>query len=553
MNQAITIEKYNLTGGSNTGGSVAHTLTLNDLLTWSGGTLKGSGTLNATGGANLSGGTKFLADSRVVNLGGTSTWSAGNFDFQTAPSLVNTMGGELTTNFDGSMNRNQFSGGGTFTNAGTFTKSGGTGTTNIGIAFNNSGTVNVNSGVLSLNSNGIHSGTLAVGAGGILSLAGGTHNLNAGTSFSGAGTIQLTGSTVTVNAAVASAASTAFSMSGGTISGAGTLTVNGPLTWSGGTMNGVGTLNATGGANLSGGTKFLGDNRVVNLGGISTWSAGNFDFQTAPSLVNTMGGELTTNFDGSMNRNQFSGGGSFTNAGTFTKSGGTGTTNIGVSFSNTGTVNVNTGTLATNNGASPYNQSGPDSFTILESGTVLATSSLNLNGGTLKGTGTVHGSVIAGGGVNTIDPGFSPGVLTVNGNVTLSSTSTLAMEIGGLGQGTDYDLLDVNGTLTLAGMLDLDLINGFEELVQFNDVFTLATANSPILGAFSNVASGSRIWTNTDVGFDVWYGAGSIFDPNSLVITGAPEPSRAVLLMVGVAGLVMRRRRGTTRLELRSV
>jgi hypothetical protein len=161
--------------------------------------------------------------------------------------------------------------------------------------------------------------------------------------------------------------------------------------------------------------------------------------------------------------------------------------------------------------------------------------------------------VAAGDGVNTIDPGFSPGVLTVNGNVTLSSSSILAMEIGGLGQGTDYDFLDVNGTLTLAGILDLDMLNGFENLVTSSDVFTLATANAPILGAFSNVASGSRVWTNTHISFDVWYGAGSIFDPNSLVITGAPEPSRTVLLMAGLLGALMRRRRGATRLELRSV
>jgi hypothetical protein len=99
----------------------------------------------------------------------------------------------------------------------------------------------------------------------------------------------------------------------------------------------------------------------------------------------------------------------------------------------------------------------------------------------------------------------------------------------------------------LAGLLDLDLINGFENLVASNDVFVLASATGPILGAFGNVASGSRVVTNTNLSFDVWYGAGSIFDPNQLVVTGVPEPSRAVLAMAGLLGVLMRRRRGAVR------
>jgi len=55
-------------------------------------------------------------------------------------------GASFITNFDGSF---LFNLGGTvtqFNNAGTFTKSGGTGTTDMGVIFNNSGTVNANSG-----------------------------------------------------------------------------------------------------------------------------------------------------------------------------------------------------------------------------------------------------------------------------------------------------------------------------------------------------------------------------------------------------------------------
>jgi hypothetical protein len=43
--------------------------------------------------------------------------------------------------------------------------------------------------------------------------------------------------------------------------------------------------------------------------------------------------------------------------------------------------------------------------------------------------------------------------------------------------------------------------------------------------------------------FEVWYGAGSPYGENNIVLAQAPEPSRALLLMLGLAGLVMRRRK----------
>ncbi|MDZ4401665.1 PEP-CTERM sorting domain-containing protein [Prosthecobacter sp.] len=549
FNTAVaTSTPIQLTGGTLRG---AGQLDLNSPLSFTSGTMTGAGTVNANAGVVFSGAsTKHIQQDRVLNMSGTSTWSGGNINlfFGTTTALNNLTGSTFTTTFDGTLESV-----GTFNNAGTFTKSGGTGNTTLsgGLTFNNTGAVNVDSGTLLVNSSGSHTGSFAIGAGNTIEFTTGTNHLNTGTSITGAGTVKLTSGNLYFNTAVTT--STPFQISGGNLRGAGQLDLNSPLSFTSGEITDAGTVNANAGVVFSGtDTKHIRNDRVLNMSGTSTWSAGNIAlFVGASTAINNLaGGTFTATADGTLGSQ-----GAFSNSGTFAKNGGTGSTIIGggVTFSNTGTVHVATGTLSMGGGSAPYNQSGPSSFTILESGTVLATSSLNLNGGTLKGNGTVQGSVIAGAGVNTIDPGFSPGVLTVNGNVTLSSTSTLAMEIGGLGQGTLYDYLDVNGVLTLAGILDLDMLNGFENLVTSSDVFTLATANSPILGSFSNVASGSRVWTNTHVGFDVWYGAGSIFDPNSLVITGAPEPSRVVLLMAGMAGLVMRRRRTVTKLELRAV
>lgn len=76
-----------------------------------------------------------------------------------------------------------------------------------------------------------------------------------------------------------------------------------------------------------------------------------------------------------------------------------------------------------------------------------------------------------------------------------------------------------------------------------SNIFIIGTADFAILGAFSNVASGGRISTNTSKFFEVWYGVGSPYGANNLVLTQAPEPSRALLLVVGLAGIAMRRRR----------
>jgi hypothetical protein len=174
VNQAITIEKYNLTGGTNTGAGL--TLTLNDLLTWTGGTLDGSGLISADGGANLSGAsTKFLNGTRQLNLSGTSTWSGGNITQQSSSTLRNLAGGVFTTSHDGNL------AGGFMNNLGTFTKSAGGGTTTVSSVFYNSGgTVNANSGILNFTGGGVHTGTFSAGTGATLQFGGGTHDLNAG-------------------------------------------------------------------------------------------------------------------------------------------------------------------------------------------------------------------------------------------------------------------------------------------------------------------------------------------------------------------------------------
>src|SRR5262249_27774974 len=93
-----------------------------------------------------------------------------------------------------------------------------------------------------------------------------------------------------------------------------------------------------------------------------------------------------------------------------------------VPFVNTGTVDAKSGSLYV---SSPYLQSAGS--TVLDGGNLAG--QLDIESGLLEGSGTIFGSVSNGGQVS---PGFSSGLITVQGNYTQTSTGDFAAEIGGL-------------------------------------------------------------------------------------------------------------------------
>src|SRR5439155_9001136 len=110
----------------------------------------------------------------------------------------------------------------TFTNAGTFLKSSGSGSTAFisiftSLNFINTGTVHVESGTLDLACGGSGSGSFVVDAGTTLNFGAGTYNLTSTSSVTGAGTVSV---------APGSASTTA-----------------GGMNWSGGTLNVLGSYN----------------------------------------------------------------------------------------------------------------------------------------------------------------------------------------------------------------------------------------------------------------------------------------------------------------------
>jgi autotransporter-associated beta strand protein len=113
-------------------------------------------------------------------------------------------------------------------------------------------------------------------------------------------------------------------------------------------------------------------------------------------------------------------------------------------------------------------------------GSIAATSNVTVNnGGTLGGTGSIPGTVTVNSG-GTLAAGSSPGTITL-GALILSTGSTLAFELGqpqppGVA-GTDSDLINVTGALTLDGVLNVNNIAntmapGVYRLINYGGAFT---------------------------------------------------------------------------------
>ena len=163
--------------------------------------------------------------------------------------------------------------------------------------------------------------------------------------------------------------------------------------------------------------------------------------------------------------------------------------------------------------------------------------------GTLAGDGTVVGNVFNEG---LITPGNNFGALTIDGALTLGSTSVLSFELGGLAQSFEYDFLDVSGLVTLGGSLEIFILDGFENFISPTDTFEILSSLS-LTGTFFGLPSGERFLTADHAGFfEVHYGPDSLFAQNSVFLTGfvIPEPGTYGLLMgLGMLAIVMLRRR----------
>ena len=143
-------------------------------------------------------------------------------------------------------------------------------------------------------------------------------------------------------------------------------------------------------------------------------------------------------------------------------SGGTGNTIGGATTATANLISGNTGygiqvdgsTTTGNVVANNFVGTGAHgSGTVLNSGGALEIT----NGAAVLVQGGFTGDVLNQGTLGFWNP---PGVITITGNYTQSSAGTLDVDLGGT-SAAEHDQLQVSGTATLAGALDVTLINGF--------------------------------------------------------------------------------------------
>src|SRR5581483_9691687 len=167
--------------------------------------------------------------------------------------------------------------------------------------------------------------------------------------------LTINGGVLTLGGTNGSTVGGAMTLGAGTLAGTDTLTINGLLTW---TSNGAmctnsnctapqgqqAVTNANGGIAGSGSQIYL-EGRTLNNPGVANLNntSGALTLYYG-SVINNLANaswNLPTDFGISVS----TGGGTFNNAGTFSKTGGTGTSTIGVAFNNSGVVQANTGAL----------------------------------------------------------------------------------------------------------------------------------------------------------------------------------------------------------------
>ena len=324
-----------------------------------------------------------------------------------------------------------------------------------GVLTVNSGTVaadllyatNGASSVLTLNSGSVTAGMLLNG--GQFSMAGGT--LSVARAFTNAvgGVFNLSGGNAIVPLQMNNMG--VFTQSGGLFDPA-LFTNSGTLAISGGTNESALFLNLVGAVvQQSGGEQDA--NVATNR---STWTISG-GVANLTNFVNTGSGMLTVS-GGALNDS------SVLNIlnGALTLNGGTVTAGQFIAANGASSVvNFNSGTLASggsmvNNGSLFTVGNGVSAATLrLLGGTHTFDNNLFIDtNATLSGSGTIIGPITDAG---TIAPGYAIGTLVDNGNVTMLTGSTMAMQLAGTNSWL-YDQFDVNGTFNIGGALTVSLL-----------------------------------------------------------------------------------------------
>lgn len=517
------------------------------------------GIMNVTGNTVFNGAfVQTVAYSSTINLGGNATWLAGNGRISVEPAYsagaqsyatsVLNIGAGTTFSDLGAAGTSGFkviSG----TNIdGTYLRSG-VGDT-YGRNINVNGTLNIASGNFIFDTGNYANtsrGTINVASGSTLGLAnitftqgsvinnglvrqyGGNVTVSSGVQIGGAWQMDQGVMTVEGNHTLAS-----LVLNGNQINGAGTLTT-GSLTFNGGKMGGTsgalggGTLAVTGTATLSGSSVLNVDyNHTLNLGGATRWTAG--DGRLAVSTggssgpdahLNVLAGATFTD-EGSAAANSYKtlvGSRLFTNSGTYVRTGLGETYASG--FSNAGLLRIDQGTFSVD---ASFSNTGR--VHVASGARLMTYSNQFVSNGALTGDGVVKtlnaGTALTSHG--SINPGQdgSAGTLTIDGDLTLSGSSVLHIDLTSNGA----DKLVVTSDALWRG--ELSIWGGADLSLQVGDAYTIASFSQRV----SNSVFDSISWHGLNGNqFAIDYTTDSIV----LRVTAVPEPASYALWALGLA------------------
>jgi len=459
-------------------------------------------TIDAFGLFNFAGPyAEYALTASTINNSGTMTWVSNTPEASltfSGGAVINNMQ-NATFNFQGSnylvdaeFLGSPAPGGGSINNYGVFRKSVGVNPLEFtgsdqGPDFNNYGLLDIQSGSVEL-AGGVSAGTFDLEPGAELWFSYGTNTIVAGAQFIGTNFVRVTqyGDAV-FNTNVTTAN---FSLQAGTVDGTGALTVTNAFNWLNGTVQGAGSINLPGGSTLLvSGSSLNFTQRTINSAATATMTNGALYINNGATFNNLAGGFLGI----------YNGGGfaspntavgpvpTLNNFGAFVVNTPSGTDGMYVNVTNSGVAQFQKSTAYIYGN---YTQLA-GSTTVASAATLYVKGVIDILGGSFTGPGNVGLGGLANPGFansGVLNPGAPIGAPVISGPFTNTAGGVIAVVIGGVNVGTQYDQLACGSGGSLAGTLSVSFTNGFNPALGNSFVILNSPYNEgDFTGAFSTL------------------------------------------------------------------
>lgn len=501
---------------------------------WRGATFSGTGQTILEAGATLeiAGGFQFTLSSRILENGGTVSWTGSGTIFLNSGAVITNRPGALFEVQSAASFISAIGSGASFDNAGIYRKSLNTSihTTATSMAFNNYGSMEIQAGTFLSGGPFQNNGTVTLSPGTTNRISGGgsangtfttpptalvewssgastSFTLETGAQLNGSGLYRITvGATVVANADLRIEN---FELNVGTLDGPGLLTIDNAVNWTGGSMTGSGHTLIPAGVTLSIANPVfvkLATRTLDNAGTVLWTGAGDITLVSGAVITNRPGASFLV-----QNAAAFSSvvasGSRFDNAGVFRKSinGGTNFVATSLIFNNYALMEIQSGTFVCGG-------------TFINSGTMNLSpgTTVRLNAGSVTGTFNVPDTalVVWDTGTFMLNPGvqlLGTGLYKTAGGTLLGNTDVVVANLdltgGGVLSGTDT--FTVNHVMN---WISGTMVGNGRTLIA--PTATLSIANPSFLTISAR--------TLDNAGTVVWTGAGNITLTSSAVITNQP-------------------------------